>query len=434
MALPELLDMDALPTLAEVGFTGGRDNFHSFCRTIFATDQPRFLRSSQGALVVFHNSDLMAFGTSPHIGNVPPGVLFPGRMDAAADAEPSPGKRVAEVLATQVFTMNPPIHGPMRRVLLNWIGPKQTAEMEGLVREIVGDILSQLQLGSEVDFVITVSEALTVGFWAKLLKLTPDEAERIKMATREMTRLFILERTTEDLTALDGAFDAYAEILGTAGARGLERGDPALVEIQRQLDELSFEEDIHTVGIYPRTVGEVLSGNLIDGFHTAALASANTCFTLSKHPEVLDEVRGSPQMLAKAISESLRLEPPVLLLKRYAIADFEHNGILIPRGTQLVMMWAAGNLDPAAFPEPEKFDLSRRQQGMTTFGNGIHICPGRYVGIMLTRILLEEFEARNMRFRPGQSSAEWIPGHFMSQLSTLPMVVEHNRPDTSPAS
>lgn len=422
--MTEVLDINSLLPLNEAGFSGGRDNLHAFCQSVFSEGKPRYLRSSQGALVVFHHADLIAFGTSAQIGNVPPAVLYPGKLDAPADAPPVPGKRIAEVIATQVFTTNPPIHGPTRRILLNWLGPKQTAAMEGLVREVVEDIVGKLESGSEIDFVPEISEALTVGFWSRLLALTPDETAHITQATRDMTRLFTLNRNDDDLRVLDQAFDDYAKILDSAAERALQRGDPALLEIQRQLKELNFEEDIHTVGIYPRTVGEVLSGNLIDGFHTAALASANTCYALSRHPEILDEVRGSPQLLARAIAESLRLEPPVILLKRYALDDFEHDGTLIPRGTQIVMMWGAGNLDPKAFPDPEKFDLSRNQQGITTFGNGIHICPGRYVGVMLTRVLLEGFEARNLRFGPGKTEARWIPSHIMSQLSALPLKVE----------
>lgn len=422
--LPVTLDIAALPTMAEAGFTGGRDNFHDFCRQIFARSEPRYLRTGQNALVVFRHADLVAFGTTAQVGNVPPAVAFPGRLDAPPGTVPTAGKRVAEVLATQVFFTNPPIHGATRRILLNWVGPKQVGGMEDLVRDLVDSIIDGLESGADIDFVPAVAEALTVGFWARLLHMTADETEAMTDAVRRMTRLFVLNRRIDDLEVLDGAFDDYARILDAVAARGLERGDPALVEIERQIRGLDFAEDIHSTGINPRTVGQVLSGNLIDGFHTAALATANTCFSLSCHPEVLDEVRASPPLLAKAIAEALRIEPPVLYLKRYLLDDFERDGAVVPAGTQVVMMWGAGNHDPAVFADPDRFDINRRQQGLTTFGNGAHICPGRYVGVMLTRLLLEGFAARGVRFSPGTQAAEWIPGHIMGQLTRLPMRVE----------
>lgn len=425
--MPETLDIPALKSLAEAGFSGGRDNFHIFCAQIFASAAPRFLRTDDNALVVFRHADLMAFGTAPQVGNVPPGVAFPGRLDAPEGTSPAAGKRVAEVLATQIFFTNPPIHGATRRILLNWVGPKAVPDMEGLVREIVDEILDSLALGCDIDFVPAVAEALTVGFWARLLQLTPDETAQITGAVRDMTRLFVLQRSLDDLAALDLAFDAYARILAAAAQRGLARGDPALVEIDRQIKELDYAEDIHATGILPRSVGEVLSGNLIDGFHTAALATANTCFGLSRHPEVLDEVRTSPALIAKAIAEALRMEPPVLFLKRYLLEDFEIDGLRVPAGTSVVMMWGAGNHDPAAFPEPARFDLGRRHQGLTTFGNGAHICPGRYVGVMLTRVLLEGFASRALTISPAEQPEEWIAGHIMGQLHRLPLRVKRGR-------
>lgn len=421
--MPQVLNIRALPSLQDAGFTGGRDNFQVFCQRIFAADQPRYLRSGESDLVVFRHADLLAFGTAAQVGNVPPGVAFPGRLDAPPGTVPAAGKRVAEVLATQIFFTNPPIHGATRRILLNWIGPKRVGDMEGMVRALVEEILDNLPLGTEIDFVPRVAEALTVGFWARLLHLTVDEVARMTEAVHRMTRLFVLQRNLDDLALLDLAFDAYAGILDAAADRGLARGDPDLLEIQRQIGELDFPEDIHVTGILPRSVGQVLSGNLIDGFHTAALATANTCFSLSRHPEVLEEARSSPTLLAKAIAEALRMEPPVLYLKRHLLADFERDGMVVPAGTTVVMMWGAGNLDPAAFPDPERFDPGRKQQGLMTFGGGAHICPGRYVGVMLTRLLLEGFASRGLGLSPGTAAADWIPGHIMGQLQSLPLQV-----------
>jgi cytochrome P450 len=145
--LPEMLRISDLPTLREAGFSGGRDNFHVFCKQMFASALPRFLRTDENALVVFRHADLMAFGPSPQVGNVPPGVAFPGRLDAPEGTVPTAGKRVAEVLAAQVFFTNPPIHGATRRILLNWIGPNRTGAMEVGVREIVEAILDTLSQG-----------------------------------------------------------------------------------------------------------------------------------------------------------------------------------------------------------------------------------------------------------------------------------------------
>jgi cytochrome P450 len=168
-------------------------------------------------------------------------------------------------------------------------------------------------------------------------------------------------------------------------------------------------------------LGQFLAGNLVDGVHTASLASANTFYVLVNHPEAMQAVQNSPELMARAIAEALRLEPPVLYLPRYALRDFHHDGFVVPAGNVISMMWAAGNHDPAAFPEPEKFDITRQLAGTTTFGNGIHICPGRYVGVMLVKILIETFAANGLSMASGSGSAAWFPSHLMAQLENMPI-------------
>ncbi|MDG3579996.1 cytochrome P450 [Rhizobium sp. YJ-22] len=422
------LDIQLLPTTADFGFSGGRDNFRAFCRRVFSTKEPRFLRTPENQLVVFRHADLTLFGTAPEVGNVPIGRMYPNRFKENASPERLPGWEIGEVIASQVFTFNPPLHGPARRLLLNWLGPKQVSQMEEPAREVAREIIFRIRNGETVDLVHTVADAVVVGFWSKLLRLTDEETMAIGRCAHEMTRLFHAHRSREDLEVLDQAFAEYARILDQASIRGMEEGDPAMLEIAARLKELDFPDDPHEVGLVPKSVGAVLAGNLVDGFHTAALAAANTFHALLQNPEALASVLAAPKTLPRAIAEALRLEPPVLTLNRYILRDFHFDGLVLPAGNKVVMMWAAGNHDPSVFPEPERFDMGRPQTGLTTFGSGIHICPGRYVGVMLTRVLLEEFAAQGVELRNAEAPAEWIPDHFMNQLKVFPVTVNRTEP------
>jgi cytochrome P450 len=91
-------------------------------------------------------------------------------------------------------------------------------------------------------------------------------------------------------------------------------------------------------------------------------------------------------------------------------------------GTGIEMMWGAGNLDPAAFPEPERFDPSRRLQGTTIFGGGGHICPGRHAALMLTRILLETMDRDGVVLTP-VGEPQWLDRHALCQLASMPVRV-----------
>ena len=414
------LDIPSLPAMSDYGFTGGRDNFRVFCRKVFAAPEPRFLRTAENNLVVFRNADLIRFGTAPEIGNQPIGRMYPARFKQGASPERPPGWEIGEVISSQIFTFNPPLHGPARRMILNWLGPKQVGQMAELARDVARTVIGRIKDGETVDLVETVAEAVVVGFWSRLLYLTDEEAVLIGRCAQDMTRLFRTNRSQEDLQVLDKAFAEYARLLHLASIRGLERGDPAMLEIAARLKEIDIPDDPYEVGLVPKSVGAVLAGNLVDGFHTAALAAANTLYVLLDTPEALAAVRRAPDTLPRAITEALRLEPPVLALNRYALRDFHFDGLVLPAGNKIMMMWAAGNHDPSAFPEPERFDISRPQPGLTTFGSGVHICPGRHAGVMLTRVMLEEFFAQEVEMGKAGKPAEWIPDHFMNQLSVFP--------------
>ncbi|WP_339757081.1 cytochrome P450 [uncultured Hoeflea sp.] len=418
--MTERLDIKSLPAMSEYGFTGGRDNFRAFCRKVFAAPEPRFLRTPDNNLVVFRNADLIRFGTAPEIGNLPIGRMYPDSFREGAGPERPPGWEIGEVISSQIFTFNPPLHGPARRMILNWLGPKQVGQMAELARDVARTVVGRMRDGETIDLVESVAEAVVVGFWSRLLYLTDEEAMVIGRCAQDMTRLFHANRSQEDLRILDRAFAEYARLLHLASLRGLERGDPAMLEIAAKLKELDITDDPYEVGLVPKSVGAVLAGNLIDGFHTAALAAANTLHVLFHNPDALAAVRRSPETLPRAIAEALRLEPPVLALNRYALRDFHFDGLVLPAGSKVMMMWAAGNHDPSVFPEPERFDISRPQPGLTTFGSGIHICPGRHAGVMLTRVMLEEFFAQEVEIGNAEKPAEWIPDHFMSQLRVFP--------------
>jgi cytochrome P450 len=76
---------------------------------------------------------------------------------------------------------------------------------------------------------------------------------------------------------------------------------------------------------------------------------------------------------------------PQLGQRRIAREDIEIEGVTIKAGEGIVVPLPAGNWDPAAFPEPEKFDIGREARHHHAFAWGIHQCLGQ----QLARIELQ---------------------------------------------
>lgn len=417
----DVIEIGTLPLLSDMGFVCGRDDARPFAERVFAKGAPRFLRDPDGGLVVFRNADLQTLGAMPQIGSVPPGVLFGDsftRMDYPA---PPPGAEIARVVANQVFTANAPLHRPLRKAFVARLGPRQVAEMEPTARAAARHVLDHLDLSGEVEVMSQIAERLTCHFWGRMLSMDAVEIGAMEGFTRELTRLFYLQRSLDDYTALDTAMQGYWNTIRAAAKRCVARGEDAFVTaLAEDLAQIDLPDDPDVAGVVPRDVGALIAGNLIQGYHTAALAAANTLYALLRHPGALRRIISDRHLVTSAIFEALRIEPPVIQLPRWALEDVVIENVRVPRGSVVTLMWGIGGFDPAVFPEPFRFDLDRSRRGSTTFGGGLHICPGRYAAVMLVEVLLDEMLARGLVPTAGTEEPSWYRAHVMGQMQRFP--------------
>jgi cytochrome P450 len=95
-----------------------------------------------------------------------------------------------------------------------------------------------------------------------------------------------------------------------------------------------------------------------------------------------DRLRADPGLLRGAFEEALRWEPPITTVVRRAVRDCELGGVAIPAGTHVSVSVAAANRDPARYPDPDRFDPTRRNIAHLTFGGGPHLCLGMHLARM----------------------------------------------------
>ncbi|MGW5641684.1 cytochrome P450 [Saccharopolyspora sp. NPDC003752] len=125
------------------------------------------------------------------------------------------------------------------------------------------------------------------------------------------------------------------------------------------------------------------------GADTTMLALANTLVALLTHPGQLDLVRSAPdEHVQWAIWEGLRWEPPVGLLPRICPESTTWRGIEIPASTPMIFSINAALRDPAAYPNPHRYDITRRAADMLAFGQGPHTCAGTWLALAELRTAL----------------------------------------------
>jgi cytochrome P450 len=128
---------------------------------------------------------------------------------------------------------------------------------------------------------------------------------------------------------------------------------------------------------------------LFGGIETTEGMIANAVLALLEHPEELARVRREPDLVDKAIEESLRLEPAAAVVDRYAVGDVVLDGVAIGRGDLVRVSIAAANRDPAVFADPNRFDLERANAGRhLAFAHGPHVCVGVHLARLEARTAL----------------------------------------------
>jgi cytochrome P450 len=126
----------------------------------------------------------------------------------------------------------------------------------------------------------------------------------------------------------------------------------------------------------------------IGGADTTIRWMGNAIATLHRHPRALDELRADPTLLPQALEEVMRIET----VTRFAIRAVRVDGVALEgqplrRGDTVYVMTSRANRDPAAFDDPDRFDLHRKAKPHLGFSHGIHQC----IGMNLARVEVQAF-------------------------------------------
>jgi cytochrome P450 len=137
---------------------------------------------------------------------------------------------------------------------------------------------------------------------------------------------------------------------------------------------------------------------MFGGIETTEGMITNALWHLLSHPGQLRFVLDDPGLVPSVIEESLRLEPAAAVVDRYATRDVELGGAEIRRGDLVRVSLAGAGRDPAAFTDPDRFDIRRdNARNNLAFARGPHFC----LGVHLARLEAQAALDAAVRLLPG---------------------------------
>jgi cytochrome P450 len=167
-----------------------------------------------------------------------------------------------------------------------------------------------------------------------------------------------------------------------------------------------------------------LTALLVGGNLTTTDLIGNGVRLFLLNPEELAKLKADPSRIKDAVEEVLRYEPPVDITGRVASRDLEVSGCPVHKTASMTFSLRAANRDPEAFPDPDRFDITRKHTPHMAFGGGAHICIGAPLARLEAQVALPKLFDRfpNLRFANDDPPA-WRTLPFFRGLERLEVAV-----------
>jgi cytochrome P450 len=160
---------------------------------------------------------------------------------------------------------------------------------------------------------------------------------------------------------------------------------------------------------------------LIGGTSTTYRAFGMLLYLLLINPDQLAMLRADRSLAANAIEESLRLEQPLVSFGRLATRDVELGGVRLGSGCPVNVNVGAANHDPAEWPNPDTFDITRAHPDRhLSFGFGKHHCLGVHLARMELDVMLTAVLDRLPNLRLETTEGVGLTGLGFRMVNALP--------------
>ncbi len=157
------------------------------------------------------------------------------------------------------------------------------------------------------------------------------------------------------------------------------------------------------------------------GAETTAKLLGHAMYLLYKHPDQREWVFEDFERIPNTIEETLRYEAPSQFQGRVALRESTWHGVTIPANARVALVTGSACRDEREYDDPDRFDTRRVHDREIYFGHGHHVCIGKSLARLETRIALEEIAARFPNYEIDESGmARTYQAHVKGYVN-LPM-------------
>jgi pentalenolactone synthase len=251
-------------------------------------------------------------------------------------------------------------HARMRALLQPHFSSRRMRTLRPRVDALCTRLLDQLaDDGPPADLHAALALPLPIAVICELLGVPYEDRARFRAWTRAVGDIADRARSEQGLADLFG----YGQQL--VARKRLEPGDDVISRL------------CATEGVGDDEAAMLAMFLLFAGHETTVVAIGMGALLLLDNPAQWEALKAEPALIPGAVEEMLRAPGTGGGgIPRYAHTDLDIDGVTVRAGELVLLDNGAANHDPAAFADPDTFEVTRQAGHHLTFGHGARYCIG----------------------------------------------------------
>lgn len=321
-----------------------------------------------------------------------------------------------------MLTADMPEHTRYRRLISKAFTPKVIAELEPKIREITTRLIDAFIDNGSLEFVEEFGVPLPVEVIAHALNVPDDRLADFKRWSDDSIAGIGTQISIEERVRAERGVNEYQHYFASEiEKRKTEPQDDLLTNL---LNARVDDDDPDVTDKRPLDMAEMLSmvqQLLVAGNETTTKLLTESMRLIAETPGEWEKLRADPSRAPMMVEEALRLTTPTQGMFRIATKEHELEGVRIPEGARIVIVFASANRDTELYEDPDTFCPERDNlRDHLAFGKGIHFCLGAALSRLEGRVALEELSRRIESFTlPESNEYTYFPSFLLRGLTRL---------------
>ena len=338
----------------------------------------------------------------------------------SSTAGPTIERMPSEMTGPLLIAKDPPQHRWHRKVIGKVFTPRRINALEPYIRQRCNDLLDRFQGEAEFDVAEQFALQLPLNVISELLNIPHSLRDEIHtLADQSLARTDDPDLAEKQMAANIRIFEIF---YGLVVERESNPGDDIISLIMTtEVDD--NEEGTRTRKLDAAEVAIRFQEIAFAGHETVAKGIPNGTIAFTSFPDQRGLLASDLSLSGAAADETLRYDAPSQLQGRLTLEDVTLHGVTIPRDSRVMLATAAALRDPEAYPDPDRFDITRVSDPSTIyFGFGIHRCIGAHLARLEMRVAFEELVTRFPNFEVDESRAVRHVSSNVRGVAHLPLL------------